>query len=191
MLNKQLKILIWGSGLWYLGEGMLGPLFAIFGKKIGGSILDISWAWAIYLIIIGILVIFIGDISDKASKEKLMVVGYGINAIFTFLYLAISKPIHLFFVQSGLGIAAALTIPTWMALYAKHNNKERSGLTWGIATGLNRIIAGIALLLGGLIVTYFSFNVLFITMGIIQTLATIYLSQIIKTQTITKRKKEP
>ena len=170
MLNKKLKILLYGSNLWYLGEGMLGPLFAIFGEKVGGSILDISWAWAIYLIIIGILVIFIGNFSDKVSKEKLMMAGYALNAVFTFCYLLVSAPVHLFLVQAGLGVAAALSIPTWLALYAKYEDKKKGGLSWGIATGLNRIATGVALVIGGLIVTYLSFNVLFITMGIIQVL---------------------
>ena len=180
MISKQTKILIIGSNLWYLGEGMLGPLFAVFGQKIGGSILDISWAWAIYLIVIGVLIIFIGNISDKMQKEKLMIAGYGLNALFTFGYLLISKPIHLFVVQGGLGIAAAFATPTWMALYSKYENKNRGGLTWGIGTGLNRIITGIAILIGGLIVTFFSFKILFITMGIIQIFATIYQTRIMK-----------
>lgn len=179
MLNKKLKILLYGSNLWYLGEGMLGPLFAIFGEKVGGSILDISWAWAIYLIIIGILVIFIGNFSDKVSKEKLMIAGYGLNAVFTFCYLLVSAPVHLFLVQAGLGVAAALSIPTWISLYAKYEDKKHSGLSWGIATGLNRIATGVALVIGGLIVTYLSFNVLFITMGLIQVLATLYQAQIL------------
>lgn len=32
-----------------LGEGMPDPLFAVFAQRIGGKILDITWAWAIQL----------------------------------------------------------------------------------------------------------------------------------------------
>lgn len=39
-------ILLWSSNLWALGEGMLGPLFAVFAQRIGGNILDITWAWS-------------------------------------------------------------------------------------------------------------------------------------------------
>lgn len=173
MLHKKEKILIYSSGLWYLGEGMLGPLFAIFGERIGGSILDITWAWAIYLIIVGILTIFIGNYSDKIGKERLMIVGYALNAFFTFAYLFVSSPIHLLFVQAGLGFAAALAIPTWLSLFAKYEDKKRDGFTWGLGTGVDRIVMGIAIVLGGLIVTYFSFSALFITMGCIQVIATI------------------
>jgi len=178
--QKKEKILLIGSNLWYLGEGMLGPLFAIFGEKIGGSVLDISWAWSIYLIVLGVLVIYIGELSDQIGKEKLMITGFALNAIFTFAYLLISTPLHLFMVQAGLGVAAAFAMPTWMSLYAKYEDKKRDGYTWGISTGLDRIITGIAIFIGGIIVTYLSFTVLFLVMGIIQIIATFYQARILK-----------
>lgn len=169
-----------GSNIWYLGEGMLGPLFAIFGEKIGGSVLDISWAWATYLIVVGVLVIYIGKLSDHIGKEKLMISGYALNAVFTFAYLLISTPAHLFIVQAGLGVAAALSIPTWMSLYAKYEDKRHDGYTWGVAAGLNRIITGVAIIIGGLVVTYLSFTVLFLIMGTVQVIATIYQALILR-----------
>lgn len=178
--KKQEKILLYGSALWCLGEGMLGPLFAIFGERVGGNILDISWAWAVYLIVMGALVMVIGNYSDKAHKNKIMVCGYALNAIFTFCYLLVSAPFHLFLVQAGLGVAAALAVPTWLSLYARFENKRHDGFTWGLSSGLDKIVTGIAMILGGLIVTYFSFTVLFITMGIIQTIATVYQAKILK-----------
>jgi len=178
--KRKENILLIGSNLWYFGEGMLGPLFAIFGERIGGNILEISWAWAIYLMVMGIFIIFIGNLSDHIGKEKLMVSGYALNAIFTFAYLLVKTPTHLFIVSGGLGIASALSIPTWMSLYAKYEDKKHDGRTWGIATGLDRIITGIALLIGGMIVTYLSFKTLFITMGSIQIIATIYQAKILQ-----------
>jgi len=181
MLNAKTKLLLYGSNIWYLGEGMLGPLFAVFAEKIRGNILDITWAWAIYLVTTGILVIIIGKISDKKlSKEKLLVAGYFLNALFTFSYLLVSSPKHLFLVQIGLGVAAALTIPTWSALYSKYEHKEHSGYVWGLAWGTAQIITGIAIIIGGFIVNFFSFSALFITMGIIQLIAAIYQSQILR-----------
>ena len=71
-MTDKAKILLYSNNFWAFGEGMLGPLYAVFAEKIGGSILDISWAWSIYLIVTGALVIIIGKISDdRFSKEKL------------------------------------------------------------------------------------------------------------------------
>src|SRR3990172_8638092 len=118
-LSSETKILLWGSNIWYLGEGMLGPLFAVFAQRIGGNILDITGAWAGYLAATGILMIYIGRIAGKKiALEKLLLAGYALNALFTFGYLFVSSPSHLLLVQFGLGVAAALAVPPWSALYA-------------------------------------------------------------------------
>ncbi len=180
-LNRYIKILLYGGNIWYFGEGMLGPLFAVFTERVGGDILDVSWAWATYLILAGVLYIVVGKITDKHNNaEKIMVLGYALNALFTFGYLFVSTPWHLFVVQAGLGIAAAMATPTWDSLYAKHEDKKHAGFQWGLAGGEAQIITGIAIIVGGYIVSLVSFNALFLTMGIIQIIATIYQAQILR-----------
>jgi len=180
MLHKKLRILLYGSGFWALGEGMLGPLFAVFAQQLGGSILDISWAWAIYLIVTGVLVLLTGRLADKKKlREELMIIGYALNAILTFCYLFVSSATQLFIIQLGLGVAASLTIPTWNAIYSKHVDEETGGYLWGLASGSPAIITGVAVIIGGFIVSYFSFTALFITMGTIQVIAAIYQAQIL------------
>jgi len=180
VLNKYLKILLYGGNIWYFGEGMLGPIFAIFAERIGGNILDITWAWAIYLIIAGFLYVIIGKITDAHdNKEIIMVLGYALNALFTFGYLLVSAPWHLFIVQAGLGIAAAMATPTWEALYAKHEDKKHDGFQWGLVGGAANITTGLAIIAGGYIISYFSFTALFIIMGSVQVIATIYQARIL------------
>ena len=179
MVNNIQKILLIGGGISDFGEGMLGPLFALFAQKIGGDILDISWAAALYLLVVGILTIIVGKFSDKWNKEKMMIWGYALGAIFTFSYLFVSNTIGLFLVEAGLGIATALAMPTWNALYSEYSDNGKHGSAWGWASGLSRVIGGISIIVGGLLVTYFSFNTLFIILGSIQTIATIYQAKII------------
>ena len=178
--NYNNRILRYGSNIWYFGEGMLGPLFAVFTERIGGNIFDITWAWSTYLIITGIMHIIVGKVIDgKDSKAKVMVLGYALNALFTFGYLLVSSPWHLFIVQAGLGVAASLGTPTWNALYAKYENKKHDTFEWGLAVGQAQIITGLAIITGGFIVSYLSFSTLFITMGTIQIIATLYQSKIL------------
>lgn len=179
-LPREIRSLLLGGNIWYFGEGLLGPLFAVFTQRVGGDILEISWAWAIYLIVFGVLTIVFGKISDKYSKEKIMLMGYGLNALVTFAYIFVSSPIHLFIVQAGLGVAAALATPTWDALYDKYSGDGSSdGTLWGIADGLPKIATGIAVVIGGLIVTKASFTILFVMMGIIQVIATLVQTSIL------------
>lgn len=179
--NKVEKNLLWGSNFLAFGQGMLGPLLAVFATRIGGDILDVSWAWAIYLIVTGSLMVVIGKWADRSlmSQRRLMVYGYGLSAIFSFCYLLVSSPAQLFLVQAGQGMALALLEPTWASLYARYENKDHGGLTWGLAYGEWYFITGIAILVGGFIVSAYSFEVLFITMGTLSAFATAYQARIL------------
>ena len=182
ILSSKEKVLLHGGNILSFGIGMFGPLLALFTERIGGSVLDVAWAWAIYLIVMGIFYIVVGNISDKnVKKEKIMLSGYVLHTLFTFGYLLVRSPSHLFLIQAGLGIAYALLSPTWLALYAKYENKQHAGFTWGLAGGEAMILTGIGVVIGGFIVTYLSFNILFITMGTIQAIAALYQSRILKT----------
>ncbi|HLD96272.1 MAG TPA: MFS transporter [Patescibacteria group bacterium] len=180
-LSSKTKVLLWGSNIWYLGEGMLGPLFAVFSQKVGGNVLDITWAWAAYLAVTGVLTIWVGKVAGKKiAPEKLMIAGYIVNALFTFAYLLVSAPWHLLLVQIGLGVAVALSVPTWSALYSDSGEDHEPSYLWSLPSGQYYLVTAAAVILGGLIVNYLSFTVLFLTMGIIQITATIYQARILR-----------
>lgn len=179
-LTKTTKILLLGANIWYFGEGMMGPLFAVFAEKVGGDILDITWAWATYLVVTGLLYILVGRLLNKKEyKTKVMVAGYLLNAVFTFGYLLVQNPFQLFLVQAGLGISEAIGTPAWNALYANNLNDEMDAYAWGLSTGQSQIVTGIAFGIGGLITHFVSFEALFITMGIIQVIAAFVTAQLL------------
>lgn len=175
-MNSKIKALLYSSNIWYLGEGMFGPLLAVFTQRVGGNILDITWAWSIYLVVTGLVTIAIGRwIATTRNTEQVMLFGYILNTIFTFGYLLVQSPLMLFIIQAGLGVASACATPTWNALYSRNEDKDIDVLEWGLADGEANIIVGIAIVTGGFIISYTSFNTLFIIMGCIQIVSTGYL----------------
>jgi len=180
-LNKTTKILLIASSLWYFGEGLFGPLFAVYAQKIGGDLLDITWAWAAYLIATGIFYVLVGKFVNKSKyKKEVMIFGYGLNALLTFGYIFVHNTQQLFMIQIGLGIAEALSASIWDSLFAHHLEDKSNTFHWSIANGHPHFVSGIAIAIGGLIANYISFEVLFLTMGIIQTIATIIQARILK-----------
>lgn len=179
-MHPKEKILLYSSNIWFMAQGMLGPLLAVFTEQIGGNTLDISWAVATFLTIKGVLELAIGKLSEHHAKEKILVFGFGLNAILTFCYAFVQTPFQLFLLQAGLGAAVAMINPMWNALYAKYEEKGRDGYDWGLAAGEGEILMGIAILIGGLIVSNFSFTVLFVIMGSIHVIATLYLTRIFR-----------
>jgi MFS family permease len=172
-MQREEKYLLWSSNLWSFGAGLLGPLFAIFTERIGGDVFAITNVWGIYLVSMGICVIVVGRFSDGSLRKKqiLMLLGYGFNALLTFGYLYVHSALQLLVLQVGLGFAVALSAPTWSALYDTYSGTGREGYVWGLSSGFEKIATGLAVLLGGVIVSYSSFASLFIIMGMIQTLA--------------------
>ncbi len=180
-LNKTTKILLIASSLWYFGEGLFGPLFAVYAQKIGGDLLDITWAWAAYLIATGIFYVLVGKFVNKSKyKKQVMIFGYGLNALLTFGYIFVHNTQQLFMIQIGLGIAEALSASIWDSLFAHHLEDKSNTFHWSIANGHPHFVSGIAIAIGGLIANYISFEALFLTMGIIQTIATIIQARILK-----------
>lgn len=179
-MRREVRLLLSAENSWLLGEGLLGPLFAVFTQRIGGELLDIAWTWATYLLFTGLFIIIVGKVSDHAGKEWLLVWGFGLNAVFTFEYLLVRTPSDLLLVQIGLALAAALATPTWDALYSRYQGEHESGYLWGMHSGQANIVTGVAVLLGGSIVSGLSFTALFVIMGTLQVIATLFVMPLVK-----------
>ena len=164
-----------------LGAGMLGPLFAIFVEQIGGDILDVSWAYATYLIVTGVGIILVGKLADTFGSEWPMIGGYALSALATFGYLLITTTPGLFVIQALQGVALALSQPTWLALYDKFSGDGKAdGYIWGMSSGMGYAASGIGIIIGGFIVKIFSFDILFIVMGTILAVSTVYQATILE-----------
>jgi MFS family permease len=178
-MGKRTSILIWSSNLWNFADGMLGPLFAVFAQKVGGDILNITWAWGAYLIIMGVGIIIVGQLSDTYSKQNMLFAGYVMQTVCTFGYLLVNSSVSLFVVQAGMGLAAALANPTHYALLSQYSRtSEREGSMWGLADGRDKIAIGLAVFIGGVVVSTWSFTALFVVMGAVSLLSTLYLARI-------------
>jgi predicted MFS family arabinose efflux permease len=173
-MTRPVRLLLIASSLWYLAEGLLGPLFAVFSEQIGGDVLDISAAWATYLIASGIAYPVVGRLLNNSRwKFRMIAVGYVLNTIFTFSYLLVTDTRQLLIVQVGLGVAEAISTPSWDAFFASNLADTKDTFAWGIANGHTQFISGVAIAIGGLIANFISFQALFFTMGMISLAATV------------------
>jgi MFS family permease len=172
-MHKAIKILIGASIFFNFSAGLFGPIYAIFVERIGGDMLAASTAWAIYSIIIGILILIFGKWEDKLNKRKMVVLGYFLHTVGAAGYLFVQQPIHLFLVQAILGVSAAINNPAWNAIFSTSLDKHRESSEWAYWEGTVRIDAGIAAVIGGTIATVFGFRTLFILMTITAAASTV------------------
>ncbi len=160
---------------------MLGPLFAVLTTRVGGDVLEITWAWSTYLAVTGIGMVATGRLGDRIGHHYLSVFGYILTPIFTFGYLFVDTPFELLVIQAGLGLGLAFSNPTWSALYDKYSGKgDNDGFLWGLSSAGGYLAQAGAVLCGGFIVTNWSFDTLFIIMGTISSYAAFVQMRILK-----------
>jgi len=69
--------------------------------------------------------------------------------------------------QALAGIAAALAVPPWMALFSSNLTKEREGYEWSVYQTLDGLAAAATAAVGGTLVALIGFQPTFIIVGTI------------------------
>jgi MFS family permease len=170
-LSRQSRVLLKMSFVTTFAESMLVPMYAAFTERVGGSILDAGIAFAAFSIATGLAVSLIGTRSWFQHHIRLfLVLGFAISAACDFSYILVENRWQLFAAQIIAGLATGLVEPAWDALFTEDMDSS-SVKHWSIWAGGTHLIAGIAALAGGAIVAYLSFTTLFVTMGLMDTLA--------------------
>lgn len=166
--NKPLRVLLFTNALILLAGAMLGPIYALFVERIGGNLLDASFAGALFAGAAGITTFVSGKYSDKIKENELIIVlGYAIIGIGFMLYTSVNSIIFLFVVQVIIGLGEAVYSPAFDAVYSKHLSKHRLGKQWGTWESMNYFTTAIGALIGGIVVTKFGFNTLFVLMAML------------------------
>lgn len=176
LFNKQIKILLFTNSFILLSGTMLGPIYALFVEKVGGNLLDASYAYAAYALAAGIITLISGRYSDKIKENELIIMfGYAIMGLAFFAYTLVNSMWSLLLVQVIVGFGEAIYSPAFDSIYSKHLSKNNSGTEWGAWESMNYFITVIGAISGGLLVTYFGFNVMFIAMGLLSFGSAIYI----------------
>lgn len=168
LFNKQIRILLVTNGLILISGAMLGPIYALFVEKIGGDLLDASYAFGVFALAAGITTFVSGKYADKLKENELIVVcGYGIMGVGFLSYILVNSIISLLAVQVIIGLGEAIYTPAFDAVYSKHLDGHKSGREWGAWEAINYFTTAFGAIAGGLLVTFFGFNTIFVIMGLL------------------------
>lgn len=174
-INKIIKIFIVSDFFFNCGWGLLGPIFSIFivqnittgsiteGAKVAG------FAALFYWITKSILHIPIGRYLDKNHGEKddfwFVFFGTFLTGLVPFGFLISSLPWHIYIFQILHGIGMAMCLPSWLAIFTRHIDKGKEAFEWGMESTSIGIGAGLTGAVGGIMVAFFSFKIVFILVG--------------------------
>lgn len=181
LFNKALRILLATNGMVLLASAMLGPIYALYVEKIGGNLLEASITGALFAFVAGTTVLISGNYSDRIKRKELVVVfGYILVGIGFILYTQVNSIWFLLIVQVIIGFGGAIYNAPFDALYSEHLSEGKDGSQWGAWEAMNYYVTAIGAFVGGIIVTEFGFNPLFIIMALLCFLSAIYVYRLPK-----------
>jgi MFS family permease len=172
-LSRRGRLLVMISLLTTFAESMLVPMYVAFTESVGGSILDAGIAFAVFSMATGLFISLIGTRPCfQRHVKSFLILGFLVSACCDISYTFVQNRWQLFAAQVVAGLATGLIEPAWDSLFTDAM-EESSAKHWSIWAGGTHLAAGAAALLGGVIVAYFSFKTLFVSMALIDVVATI------------------
>jgi MFS family permease len=166
MANGALKTIFIYNGIFVFASGLLGPLYAVFVETIDKNILSISLSWSAFLLSTTLCMLILRRFGDSIKeKEYLLLGGFLIRALVWFLFPFVSTIFILVLLQILLGIGEAVASPAFDAIFAEHLDDGfhiKQYTDWKL---ISNIASAIAIILGGIIIQYFGFSILFFIMG--------------------------
>ncbi|HOY56159.1 MAG TPA: MFS transporter [bacterium] len=174
--SRPILALLLISGLFMFAFNLLSPIFAIFVEDVGGDITTASTASAIFLATAGLLT-FVAGKYENVLKEKELGIMWAqfVLGIGYLLYYFTDSVAMVYVVQIVLGIGEALYWPAFHAVYAQHANGQNSITQWSIYDGLAYLIPAVGAELGGWLVKWYGFGVVFLIMATISFLAGLFI----------------
>lgn len=179
-INPVIKFLSIADILLISSFGLISPIFAVFIVGIpGGSIEVVGISSAIYLFTKSIFQIPIAHLIDRIKGEKddfwVMFFGYLGISIIPLLYISINSPIQLYAIQFFYGLFAAMSYPSWMAIFTRHIDKNKEGMEWGVYSTLLDFGSAMSASVGGFLAYSFGFIPLFIIISLVSFIGSIFL----------------
>ena len=165
--------------------GLLGPVFAIFllenvavgnvaqGAKIAG------FATLCYWITKAVFQIPIGNYLDKNHGEIddfwFYVIGIIITGFVPFGFIFAYLPWHIYILQALHAIGMSMVVPSSYAIFIRHVDKGREAYESGLDSTLLGVGAGVAGAIGGIMVAYIGFQMIFILTGILTLISVLFI----------------
>jgi len=164
-------ILTLAYGLSTFASGILIPIYAFFIQKIGGGILETSWAIATYSIICGLGTIFVHKTTwSHTYRRHLLWGGWLLWLLSMTVYLIIQNITVLYIAQILNALGDAICEPIFDAEFSEKISSDSSG-GWAFFNGTISIFEGLASVAGGIIATAYGFDSLLYCIMVIGTIS--------------------
>lgn len=119
VLSKQVRaryVTVFAAFLAFMGIGVVDPLLPIIAKSIGASSWQVEMLFTAYILTMAFMMLPSGIISNKLGNKKVIIIGLGLVAVFSFLCGSSGSISQLSIFRAGWGLGNSLFFATGMIL---------------------------------------------------------------------------
>src|SRR5258706_4587148 len=152
---------ILGSSITFIDGTVVNVALPVLQKELGASVAGAQWIVESYALMLASLILVGGSLGDRLGRRRVFTAGvilFGLASIWCGLSPGLNNLVAARAVQ---GIGAALLVPGSLALISANFAKGRRGRAIGTWSGFTAIAAGLGPVLGGWLVTNFSWRWIF------------------------------
>lgn len=165
-MNKSLKILLSVNSIFVLAVNLLGPLYALYIERLGGSIAVVSGTWSVMLLTTTLVNFALIRYGDRIKEhEFFLIVGYILRAIAWIGFVFAHSLSAIILLQIIIGLGEAVGSTGFDAIMAEHLDKSSHIRDYAVWKTISSLLASFATLIGGVIVTFYGFGPMFYFMG--------------------------
>ncbi len=184
-VNKVMKAYIYWDLVINSAWGLLSPVFAIFILQIitVGNVAEgarvAGFATLFYWLTKAIFQIPIGNYLDKNHGEIddfwFYVIGVAITGLVPFGFIFSYMPWHIYVLQIIHAFGMSMVVPSSYAIFIRHADKGREAYESSLDSTLLGIGAGVAGAIGGILVGYIGFKLIFILTGTLTFISVLFI----------------
>jgi MFS family permease len=161
-MHKQILVITCVAGFCSrCGTAILFPVLPYYAQEMGATPATVGLIMASFAGAAAVVMIPAGTLSDRMGYHRLLVFGIAFSVLSPLICLLATSPAHLGLALVLQGISWAMIFPTTSALATCSASGQRTGEALGWQTMANQLGFAIGPIMGGLLLNYCGFAVVF------------------------------
>jgi MFS family permease len=171
--QKKLKFLLFVYLLSQVAFYSFAPLYALFATDLDLDLKSISFIWSGYSFLTALFILIMGKLENKQDKGRMVVLGLSLLTICSVLLVTANDQSSLMIALAVNALGSGVTFPAYKTMFAQNQTTGRESEQWAWLDAGNMLSSAIGAGAGGMLVAVFHFQGLFMSMAVMQFLATI------------------
>lgn len=155
-------VCVLGSGIAFIDGTVVNAALPAIAADLDADLADLQWVVTGYLLTLSAFVVLGGSLGDRYGRRRIFVVGLGAFAVTSLLCSVAPTVTVLIGARLVQGMAAALLLPSSLALISASFAPSDRGGAIGAWSGLGGIAGAIGPFLGGWLITAVSWRAVFL-----------------------------